>query len=115
MTCPRSPTDFLLPFSCFPILRATWNSWFYATMATLEQLLEGPGLEPPPGVLPNFVHPQSQTGANLACNILCLTLATICVAIRLYTRFVITHSHGWEDCEFCRWLEQRLWRLTYCL
>lgn len=81
-------------------------------MATLEQLLEGPGLEPPPGVLPNFIHPQSQSAANLACNITCLIVATICVAIRVYTRFVITRSHGWEDCESCRWLEQRLWRLT---
>lgn len=66
-------------------------------MATLEQILEGPGLEPPPGVLPNFIDPQSQSAANLACNIICLTVATICVAIRIYTRFVITKSHGWED------------------
>lgn len=81
-------------------------------MATLEQLLEGPGLQPPPGVLPDFIHPQSQSAANLACNILCLTVATLCVAIRLYTRFVITRSHGWEDCEFYVALEQRVWKLT---
>lgn len=66
-------------------------------MATLEQLLEGPGLKPPPGVLPNFIDPPSQSAANLACNITCLTVATICVAIRMYTRLVITRSHGWED------------------
>ncbi len=84
-------------------------------MATLEQLLEGPGLEPPPGVLPNFSDPQSQSVANLACNITCLTVATICVAIRMYTRFVITRSHGWEDCEFRRALEQWYWWPTKIL
>ena len=67
-------------------------------MATMEQLLEGPGLEPPPGVIPNFVSPPSQKAANVACQSVCLTLATFCVFIRMYTRFFIIRSHGWEDC-----------------
>ena len=67
---------------------------------TMKELLEGPGLKPPPGVNPNFNGPVPQYNSNIAVNSLCLILATICVAIRAYTRFFIMRMHGWEDCEF---------------
>ena len=35
----------------------------------------------------------------MAGNVLCLTLATLTTTIRLYTKFFIVKSHGWEDCE----------------
>ena len=67
--------------------------------AAMEKLLEGPGLKPPPGIIPNFIDPPSLYGINIAVNSTCLIVATICVAIRAYTKFVIMRIHGWEDCE----------------
>ncbi|KAK0514360.1 hypothetical protein JMJ35_002977 [Cladonia borealis] len=71
----------------------------------MEQLLEVPSLQPPPHVIPNFINPPSQRGANLACNILCLTVATFCVLTRLHTKIFILRSLGWDDyvC-FMAWL-----------
>ena len=60
----------------------------------MEQLLS---LQPPPHVMPDFVNPPSQRGVNLACNILCLTVATLCVLIRLHTKIFIQKSPGWDD------------------
>ena len=65
-----------------------------AMLATMEQLLN---LQPPPHVMPNFVNPPSQRGVNLACNIFCLTVATLCVLIRLHTKIFIQRSPGWDD------------------
>lgn len=66
-------------------------------LATMEQLLDVSSLQPPPNVIPNFVNPPSQRGANLACNILCLTVATFCVLTRLHTKIFIQRSPGWDD------------------
>ena len=60
----------------------------------MEQLLS---LQPPPHGMPNFVNPPSQRGINLACNILCLIVATLCVLIRLHTKIFIQRSPGWDD------------------
>ena len=65
----------------------------------MEQLLEVPSLQPPPYVNTNFVNPPSQRGANLACNVLCLTVATFCVLTRLHTKIFILRSPGWDDCK----------------
>ena len=65
----------------------------------MEHLPEVPSLQPPPHVIPNFVNPPSQRGANLACNILCLTVATFCVSTRLQTKIFILRSLGWDDCK----------------
>ena len=47
-------------------------------------------------------HPYSIKNALNAGVVLCLTLSTLTTAIRLYTKFFIVKSHGWEDCEwFC--------------
>ena len=62
----------------------------------MEQLLN---LQPPPHVMPNLVNPPSQRGVNLACNIICLTVATLCVLIRLHTKIFIQRSPGWDDRE----------------
>ena len=65
----------------------------------MEQLLKVPSLQPPPHVIPNFINPPSQRGANLACNILCLTVATFCVLTRLHTKIFILRSAAWDDCK----------------
>ncbi|KAF2682316.1 hypothetical protein K458DRAFT_57001 [Lentithecium fluviatile CBS 122367] len=49
-------------------------------------------LPPPPGVEPNFDDPPSQLSANIALHTVCLTAATLAVAIRLYTRTIVTKN-----------------------
>ena len=66
--------------------------------AKIKELLEGPGMKPPTGVIPSFVDPPNQLVALQAVVSLCLIIATCCVVVRAYTRFYLTRSYGWEDC-----------------
>ena len=68
--------------------------------AEMAALLMGPGLEPPTGVLPNFVNPYSYKDYILFTLILCLAMSTVLVAIRMYTRGFIAKSIGLEDCVY---------------
>ena len=67
--------------------------------AKIKELLEGPGMKPPMGVIPNFVDPPNQLDALLAVTSLCFIIATFCVAIRAWTRFYLMRTYGWEDCK----------------
>ena len=93
---PRSPRQALRGIAlviCY--IMSTMN----ATLIALS-----PALKPPLGVLPNFHNPPSQRTANVVCQTLCLIISTLCVSIRMYTKFFIIRSHGCEDCElylFC--------------
>ena len=55
---------------------------------------------PPPGVTPNFDHPQSRTiEAHIGMGI-CIGIAAIFVVLRIYIKLaVIAHMWGWDDCE----------------
>ncbi len=59
-----------------------------------------PGLQPPPGVSPNFVNPENYQNKIIASYTVFLTIATIFTAARLYTRAVIVKSIAWEDCKY---------------
>lgn len=61
-----------------------------------EALLEGPALQPPPGVIPNFADPGGNHTVGYVVIILGGTLATISVAVRMYSR-VIIKKIGIED------------------
>ncbi|KAI0548666.1 hypothetical protein F4679DRAFT_573986 [Xylaria curta] len=55
-------------------------------------------LPPPPGVEPNFIDPPSQRERNIALHTVLLSLITIFVSIRIYTRIWITKNKlGVED------------------
>lgn len=58
------------------------------------------GLPPPPGVIPNFIDPYSKAWYSILTIVVCLTLTTLLIGIRICTKFLITKSHGWEDCEY---------------
>lgn len=68
------------------------------TPAEIQELLNGPGLTPPPGIIPNFINPTNETGTNIAANTICLAIATICLFIRMYTKVFLV-KYGWEDCK----------------
>ena len=55
---------------------------------------------PPPGVVPNFVNPHRVTGGVVPVSAVFLTLSTIALAIRLYTKIGIIKIFGAEDGEF---------------
>lgn len=54
---------------------------------------------PPSGLESNFVNPPTQTAGTIALHTTCLSLATLCVAIRIYTRKFIMHDVGLDDCK----------------
>ena len=59
-----------------------------------------PGLEPPPGVNPDFVNPENYQNKIIACLTVFLAIATIFTAAKLYTKAVIVKSIAWEDCRY---------------
>ncbi|OAL72538.1 hypothetical protein A7D00_3540 [Trichophyton violaceum] len=58
-------------------------------------------IPPPPGVTPNIIDPPSQLSGNIALHTVCLTLATAAVAMRVYTRTVVTCTKMGADDYFC--------------
>jgi hypothetical protein len=64
----------------------------------IEAFLNGPALSPPLGVAPDFSHPESISIYCIPITILGLSLTTLAVSARLYTRYFVIHNVGWEDC-----------------
>lgn len=62
-------------------------------------LAHTPGLQPPLGVTPNFVDPYSRGYLIVAASAVTLTVTTLLVLMRTYTkRFINKTGLGWEDC-----------------
>ena len=59
-----------------------------------------PGLQPPPGVTPNFVNPENYQNTLIAALTIFLPIATIITAAKLYTGAFIVKSIAWEDCKY---------------
>lgn len=66
-------------------------------------------IPPPPGVEPNFIDPYDHMTENIALHTVLLTLTTLAVGMRLYTRLRITKAKlGVDDCKFgCRIVPHR--------
>ncbi|KAJ4984261.1 integral membrane protein [Stagonosporopsis vannaccii] len=63
----------------------------------MDAILNGPALAPPPGVKPNFDDPKDLSHPELA--ILQLLVATLVVAMRVYTKMGVLRNMLVEDCE----------------
>lgn len=63
--------------------------------SSLDEIAAAP---PPSGVIPNFNNPENQSSVANATLIICLSVATVFVWLRMYTKFLINKSHGYEDC-----------------
>ena len=57
------------------------------------------GLQPPPGITPNFVNPRSIEGTIAALVVVCVVTTTISTLLRMYTRVFIAKNHGMDDCK----------------
>ncbi|KAI4284885.1 MAG: hypothetical protein L6R38_001094 [Xanthoria sp. 2 TBL-2021] len=56
------------------------------------------GISPPPlGEMANFENPETQAASNIALHTVMLFFVTLCVTIRIYTRFFITRQLGLDD------------------
>lgn len=59
----------------------------------------GGAMSAPPGMEPNFIDPPSQQKSNLVQHATCLTLVTMFVAMRLYSRLSILKTKlDSDDC-----------------
>ncbi len=67
----------------------------------LQQLLDGPAGTPPDGVIPNLNNPSNLDTYVILTISVCMTLATVAVLLRMYTKILITRSLAYED---CKWL-----------
>ncbi|KAK8903733.1 hypothetical protein QC760_008195 [Botrytis cinerea] len=73
------------------------NSSTQQTPASLEALLNGPALQPPNGVVPDFTGPRRLTQVMFAVELLFLLCTTIAVLVRLYTKLIINRKGTLED------------------
>ncbi|KAI1342428.1 hypothetical protein F5Y15DRAFT_303954 [Xylariaceae sp. FL0016] len=55
--------------------------------AEQQRVLNGPSLEPPEGVVPNFDHPPNNNVLALGISSYCLAVSTMSVLLRVYARF----------------------------
>ena len=58
------------------------------------------GLAPPPGVIPNFEHPEDVLRTvNLVTQALSISIVSAFVMLRIFARYRVSHSYGPDDCE----------------
>ena len=67
----------------------------------MQAILDGPAAEPPRGFTANFDNPPNSNVTFFFFLILCQTVATLVVLIRLYTKWFLLHSIMYEDCKSC--------------
>ncbi|KAF2647652.1 hypothetical protein K491DRAFT_614247 [Lophiostoma macrostomum CBS 122681] len=63
-------------------------------------ILDGPALLPPEGVIPNFLNPTRNNTLGYIVLSLCLVLGTVAMFIRLYTQLIRLRNPQMEDCIF---------------
>ena len=64
-----------------------------------QMLLNGPAGTPPAGVISNFDNPPNLDVYIYLTLSLCLVLASFAFFARMYTKMVLLHSVGYEDCK----------------
>lgn len=58
-----------------------------------------PALEPPLGVVPNFIDPYTRGPLLLALSAVALGFMYLFVAARFYCKIFVQHKVTWDDCE----------------
>ena len=64
----------------------------------LNEWLQGPAFVPK-GVIPNLDDPPSLHKYDALCQSFCLTIATLSVFMRLFTKKYVLRSLSWDDCK----------------
>lgn len=68
-----------------------------AILADPDALRQYPASAPPPGITPNFGHPENRGPVLIAVGGLMIALMTILLAIRIYTKARIVRKFSWDD------------------
>ncbi|KAI8623621.1 hypothetical protein F5Y19DRAFT_492473 [Xylariaceae sp. FL1651] len=63
-----------------------------------DEILNGPALMPPPGIVSNFDSPPNGDALAYTAVTLCLVVSTIAVSIRVYAKFICARRIKLEDC-----------------
>ena len=63
------------------------------------QLALAPAGIPPPGIVPNFVHPHSNGSTLIIVGSVSVALMMCFVAVRIYTKVMIVGNFGPDDCD----------------
>jgi hypothetical protein len=58
-----------------------------------------PALQPPPGVVPNFIDPYTRGPMLLALSAVAIGIMYLFVIARFYCKFSLKHKVTWDDCE----------------
>ncbi|KAK0508429.1 hypothetical protein JMJ35_009513 [Cladonia borealis] len=91
--------------STLSISQQLWTLFMAMSLPPGVPLDRVPGLQPPPGVRPNFVNPENYQNKVIAECTVFLTIATVFTAAKLYTRAFIIKSIAWEDyVSFVAWV-----------
>lgn len=69
------------------------------SMVALEALLNGPAAPPPAGLTSDFTDPANLHLVGTVVLIICLTLSTLAVLMRMYTKLFVVRSLAPEDCK----------------
>ena len=56
-------------------------------------------IPPPPGLTSNYINPPSKAVWGTVTTSVCLTVATLLVAMRLYTKLRVLRNLGLDDCK----------------
>ena len=69
-----------------------------ASQAEMQRKLDGPALAPPPGVRPDFINPANFQDVAMGILALSISISTVGIWIRMYTKLYIFRETRWEDC-----------------
>jgi hypothetical protein len=58
-----------------------------------------PALQPPPGVVPNFIDPYTRGPMLIALSAVAIGIMYLFVVARFYCKLTLRHTVTWDDCE----------------
>lgn len=59
-----------------------------------------PAYPPPDGMVSNFINPTTLAPAIIITSSVMVAIMVLCVVARMYAKAYVTHTVGWDDCEF---------------
>ena len=59
-----------------------------------------PALAPAPGTISNFNDPRTLSTSLIVLSVVFMSLMLAVVGMRLYSRALLSHAVGWDDCEY---------------
>ncbi|KAL8724487.1 MAG: hypothetical protein Q9166_007921 [cf. Caloplaca sp. 2 TL-2023] len=68
-----------------------------ASQVQAQALLDGPAMAPPTGMKPNFTSPEDHHKLFVWTIVLTITVSTLALLMRMYTKIKIIRKVGWED------------------